>query len=355
MLNPNRVELVRLRLGLTKTGFAQALEIDRKTLHNFESGEKDLNPDTLKKLCDISGFPAAFFEKGDFDFPNPDGVSFRSLRSLTASARDSALAAGVFAFEIDDWINERFELPIHDLPQLNNRSPEEAAMALRAHWGIGERPIGNMINILEIHGVRVFSLVEETRHLDAYSFWRNDKPYVFLNTIKTAEHSRFDAAHELGHLVMHRHTGSAHKSAEDEANAFASAFLMPKADLLAQIPVVRSFNDLVAAKRRWGVSVAALNYALHKRAKVISDWHYRGYYIELGKLGRATEPNGIEPETSQIWSKILTSLWKERTSLGHIAQELRLPERELSSLLFGIAASLTKAKDSAAKGLRLIN
>jgi len=347
MQNPERVELVRLRLGLTKSGFAEALGVDRKTLQRFEDG-RDLNPPVIERLCELSGYPEAFFSKGRFDYPNPDGVSFRSLRSLTASSRDSALAAGALAFELDDWVSERFALPEHSLPMTNNRSPADAAAAVRSYWGIGERPVSNMINLLESRGVRVFSLAEETRHLDAYSFWRNDKPYVFLNTTKTPEHSVFDAAHELAHLVMHRRTGSAHKSAEDEAHAFASAFLMPPGDLLAHIPRVRSLDDLIRAKKRWRISVAALNYALH-RIGVISDWHYRSYYIELNKLGRHIEPEGIEPETSQVWSKVLTALWREGTTLSHIAIELMIPEKELSALLFGIAASpkvaATKLRD----------
>src|SRR5260370_4308668 len=289
MQNPERVELVRRRLGLTKIGFAKALGVDRKTLQRFEDGS-EMSDAVMTRLCEVSSYPKAFFEKSDFEYPNPDGVSFRSLRSLTAAARDGALAAGALAFEVDDWIKDRFDLPDHTLPKANNAAPEAAAASLRSYWGIGNRPIGNMINMLESHGVRVFSLVEETRHLDGYSFWRNERPYVFLNTIKTAEHSRFDAAHELGHLIMHRHTGSGHKTAEDEAHAFASAFLMPRADLLAHIPVVREFDDLVKAKKRWRVSVAALNYALHKLG-VISDWRYRGYCIELNRLGRSNEPD----------------------------------------------------------------
>jgi Zn-dependent peptidase ImmA (M78 family) len=336
MQNPERVELIRLRLGLTKIGFAKALGVDRKTFQRFYDGA-ELNATAIARLCEISGYPKAFFEKSSFEYPNPDGVSFRSLRSLTAAARNSALAAGALAFEIDDWINVRFELPKHTLPQAINKSPEEAAAAVRSYWGIGARPIANMINLLESHGVRVFSLAQETRHLDAYSFWRNEKPYIFLNTMKTAEHSRFDAAHELGHLVMHRHTGSGHKSAEDEAHAFASAFLMPVADLLAQMPVVRLLKDLVEGKKRWRVSVAALNYALH-RIGVISDWHYRGYYIELNKMGREVEPNGVEPETSQVWIKVLTDLWREGVTLARIAKDLSIPEKELSNLLFGIAS-----------------
>jgi hypothetical protein len=45
---------------------------------------------------------------------------------------------------------------------------------------------------------------------------------------------RFDAAHELGHLVMHGHERPLPgPEAEREANQFASAFLMPRADVVA--------------------------------------------------------------------------------------------------------------------------
>lgn len=336
MLNPERVELVRLRLGLTKIGFAKEIGVDRKVIQRFENAEIDLPQACLEKLCQISGYPRAFFDKPSPEYPNADGVSFRSLRSLTAGARDAAIAAGALAFEFDDWIAEKYELPEHSLVQTGNSSPIESAAFLRAKWGIGQRPIGNMINLLESHGIRVFSLAEQTRHLDAYSLWRNDKPYVFLNTLKTTEHTRFDAAHELGHLVMHRHSGSAHPSAEHEAHAFASAFLMPEDDLLAELPWVRSLEDLIKKKVRWGVSVSALNYALHK-IDVISDWHYRSYYISLGKLGRENEPNPLPPETSQVWAKILTDLWRQGISVSRIAEKLSFPEKELNDLLFGIA------------------
>jgi len=353
MLNPDRVELVRLRLGLTKTGFAKALGVDRKTIQRFESGTHDLSPACVDKLVEISKFPMKFFEKDKIQYPNARAVSFRSLRSLTAMARNAALAAGALAFELDDWINDRFELPQHSLPRLNNHTPEEAAQALRAYWGIGERPIGNMINMLESHGIRVFSLSEETRHLDAYSFWRNEKPYVFLNTIKTPEHSRFDAAHELGHLILHQHGGPNHRSAEEEANAFASAFLIPPADLRAHLPVIHGLDDLIDGKKRWRVSTAALAYTLHKRG-VISDWHYRGYCIELNKRGRTSEPFGVEPETSQVWQKILTDLWREGITLSHIAEETKIPEGELSNLLFGIAVAPNTQGQPSGSALRLV-
>jgi Zn-dependent peptidase ImmA (M78 family) len=338
MINPERVELVRLRLGLTKIGFAERLGVDRKVLQRFASGTAELPQNCFAKLCSLSGYPAEFFDLPSPEYPNPNGVSFRSLRSLTASSRDAAIAAGALAFELDDWVADRYELPEHSLVQTENLSPTEAAAFLRARWGIGVRPVGNMINLLESHGVRIFSLVEETRHLDAYSLWRKDKPYIFLNTLKTTERSRYDAAHELGHLCMHRHSGPSHPNAEYEADAFASAFLMPPEDLMAEIPWVRSIGELVAKKRRWGVSVVALSYALHKIGK-LSDWHYRNFCIVLGKLGRDVEPSPLPRETSQIWAKVLTDLWRQGISLSRIAEKISIPEQELNNLLFGIATT----------------
>ena len=354
MFSPERVELVRLRLGLTKIGFAEHLGVDRKTLQRFENGDADLPSASHQRLLAISGYPKAFFEKGAPEYPNPNGVSFRSLRSLTAGSRNAAMAAGALAFELDDWISERYELPMHDLvpERVTISSPTHAAMQLRAAWGIGARPISNMINLLESRGIRIFSLVEETRHLDAYSLWRNDKPYIFLNTLKTTERSRFDAAHELGHLILHRHTGSSHPRAESEADSFASAFLMPEDDVRAEFRWVRGLPEIIERKRRWGVSAAALAYTLHKMKK-ITDWHYRGYCIELGKFGRDVEPNPMPREASQVWSKVLTDLWRQGLPLSRIADRLEIPEKELNSFLFGIASAPADRAGSAT--LRIVN
>lgn len=50
-----------------------------------------------------------------------------------------------------------------------------------------------MIHLLEKHGVKVFFLSENTADIDAFSFWKDNIPYIFLNTKKTGERSRFDA------------------------------------------------------------------------------------------------------------------------------------------------------------------
>jgi Zn-dependent peptidase ImmA (M78 family) len=220
---------------------------------------------------------------------------------------------------------------------------------LRQYWTIGEKPISHMVKLLESKGVRVFSLAESTRAVDAFSCWRNDEPYIFLNTYKSAEHGRFDAAHELAHLVLHKHGGPQQgRSAEVEAHMFAASFLMPHADVVATIPFVAALDQIVRAKRRWGVSVAPLAYRLHKM-RIVSDWQYRTFCIQINRKYGKNEPDGLLRERSSIWPKVLTDLWKEGVSRNQIAAQLDLPNEEMENLLFGLTGDIGAPTQRVAK------
>ena len=349
MFNPNRLSLARRRRGMTQVGFAEALGVTRLTVHRYESGEVDPPEESIERVARVLGFPVNFFSGGTIDEPNQGSASFRGLTDMTARERDSALAAGAIAFLLDDWVHERFELPVADLADMRGEDPEIASRSLRQEWAIGERPIKNMVHLLEAKGVRVFSLVEETRTVDAFSLWRDKKPYVFLNTIKTVERSRFDAAHELGHLVLHKHGGPGGKKAEEEANRFASALLMPEGDVKAIAPTVSNVRQIISAKRRWGVSAFALNYRLHKLGSV-TDWQYRQFAIQLTEMGfRAAEPDGLPPEKSIVWQKVLDALRSEGVTKHSVARALSLPVREIENLIFRLASLMTL--DGGAPGL----
>lgn len=271
---------------------------------------------------------------------------------MTSRERDAALAAGELAYEMADWVRAKFNLPTADLLDLSHEpDPAAAARTLRQRWAIGERPIGNMVKLLETKGIRVFSLAENTKNVDAFSCWRNDEPYVFLNTFKSTERSRFDAAHELGHLVLHKHGGAKQgRSAEHEAHLFAASFLMPKDDVIATIPFVTSLDQLVKMKVRWGVSVAALAYRAHK-LNLLTDWQYRTFCIRINQKYGADEPHGLPPERSSVWQMILTELWKEGVTKAHIAAQLALPSDEMENLLFGLTGDVKPPDRPAGKPL----
>lgn len=333
--NYNRLDLARRRRGLTKTALAEAVGISPRNLNAYERGAQEPAAATISRLATAVGFPAEFFHGPDFDEPSPDGASFRAMSRLTARQRDQALGSGALALALSDWIDGRFELPKPDIPQYHDLDPETAADAVREAWGLGERRIPNMVHLLEAHGVRVFSLVEEIREVDAFSFWRGSVPHIFLNTMKTAEHSRMDAAHELGHLVLHAHGGPGGRQAEHEAQAFGSAFLMPAGSVRAEAPFGGHLGQLAKAKARWNVSVANLAYRMH-RLGMLTDWQYRSVFIELSRRGRHVEPNPIPQETSQVLEKVFQALRDDKVSKAAVARDLSIPLSDLNKCVFGL-------------------
>ncbi len=339
MFNTNRLNLARRRRRLTAKALAERTALSAMTITRLERGENQPDPDTVSRIAKALEYPEEFFFTDDPENISTDAVSFRSLSKMSVKERDAAIAAGSLGLQLSDWVEARFSLPpTHILDLSYETSPETAAKSLREFWGLGERPVGNLIGLLETHGVRVFSLSENTKSVDAFSFWRDEKPYVFLNNFKTPEHSIFDAAHELGHLVLHRHGGprDVNRQVEREANAFASAFLMPANDVRARMPRTIDIPTLLKAKTRWRVSAMAMAYRLHALGK-LSEWQYKSTCIELGKRGyRSAEPSGVERETSIIWKKVLEQLWQERTTKNDIAHALSIPLDELEGLIWGL-------------------
>lgn len=305
----------------------------------YEGGKKAPGSGSLSKLADVLQFPSAFFSGADLSEPSLADVSFRALSSLTARRRDQALGSAALALEFARWIDSMFELPQVDVPLFDEVSSENAAIKTRLEWGLAEDRAPNLIHLLELHGVRVFSLVEECRDLDAFSFWLRGLAYVFLNTQKSSEHARMDVAHELGHLVLHRNMRSGDRRSEDEAHAFGSAFLMPRESVLRLAPRNPSLRDVVRAKRYWGVSVAALVYRMNKLG-LLSEWQYRSLYIEMSRLGyRQMEPASEPRETSQVLEKMELGLRENGISLADVALELSFSVGELERATFGLSTA----------------
>jgi Zn-dependent peptidase ImmA (M78 family) len=304
----------------------------------YEAGEFAPEPDRLQRIGRTLKFPEAFFFGDDLEEPALDTASFRSMSKMTAGQRDKALGSGAIALLLNEWIESHFQLPHAQLSDLGrDASPESAAEAMRQAWGLGELPVKNMVHLLEAKGVRVYSLAVDAVEVDAFSLWRQDRPFVFLNTVKSAEHARFDAAHELGHLTLHRHAAPNGQQAEQDANAFASAFLMPSASVHAHAPRFATIDQLMRLKKIWGVSLAAITYRLHKLG-LLSDWHYRKLYIEISKRGyRKAEPDGAPREASQILHKVFASLRADGITKHAVAEALKVRAEDVDELVFGLA------------------
>jgi Zn-dependent peptidase ImmA (M78 family)/DNA-binding XRE family transcriptional regulator len=335
--NPRRLKLARRRRGMTKRGLAATLGVSERIVNAYEAGAKEPSEETLSKLVKTLVFPVAFFQMPDPAQLPEGGPTFRSLSRMPAGKRDRALAGGELGIELANWLEERFHLPEPDVPDMRyTRDPESAALALRTRWKLSDKPIAHMVRLLEAKGVRVFSLAEEGDEVDAFSFWDGERPFIFLNTMKSSERSRFDAAHELGHLVLHRHGSLGGRAAEQEADRFASAFLMPQSSILSSGPWFPTLELLIKAKRGWNVAVSALAYRLHA-LRLVSDWHYRMLCIEIQQAGyRSAEPDSAPREMSLVFEKMFEALRAEGKTKAAVAENLNWPVSELTALVFGL-------------------
>lgn len=102
------------------------------------------------------------------------------------------------------------ELPVsdRDYRDLSLDEVEEIAMDVRSQWGMDDDPIGDLIGLLENHGIIVAEFTGsqqcEFRGIDALSCWENGTPYILYQPAeKSAVRIRFSILHELGHLLLH--------------------------------------------------------------------------------------------------------------------------------------------------------
>lgn len=356
---PTRLEVARRRRRLTITELAARLGVTPRTISGYITGTSKPGDQRIEEIAQVLGFPASYFGRPAARLPEIGDVSFRSFARMSAQTREAAVASAATARDLLDWASHYFVLPDVQIPELRTQTPADAASLVRAHWDIGDRPVGDMIALLEANGVRVFSLAEDSPELDAYSFWQDGTPFVFLNTRKSSERSRFDAAHELGHLVLHRHgmfmagnqlnrfdedyqpteskrPNGSRREFESEADDFASAFLMPEASVKAHVRSMISLEVLISLKSVWGVSLAALVRRL-KELGLISDWMYRELFVSLSQRGyRRVEPNSMQRELSTLWSTIFSTLRDEGMRTAKVADQLDVQLSELNAICFGL-------------------
>lgn len=358
-----RLVFARNRAGLSRMALAREVGVSPRTIANYEDGSHSPAPEVVDKLASTLGVPIAFFYAPPLEEVSVGAVSFRALTKMSASRRDAALACGAIAIQINDWLEQRLNMPAPDVPTYDPAAadPSTAAQRLRFEWELGYAPLSNMVHLLESHGVRVFSLPEELVDVDAFSFWWKGTPFILLNTRKSFERGRFDVAHELGHLVMHSDYDLPRgREKEIEANRFAAALLMPEEDVLASGLRNAGPREVLQAKGRWRVAAMALTHRLHELG-VTSDWTYTSTCRRLAQMGyRSGEPdNATSPrETSQVLDKAFTLLKQRGIRQSDVAADLHISLDMMRSLLFGLVMTPLEGSNHGSTGptatLRLV-
>ncbi|MGO1950965.1 MAG: ImmA/IrrE family metallo-endopeptidase [Mycobacteriaceae bacterium] len=273
-----------------------------------------------------------------------DTVSFRAGPRAATAHRDAATAAGIFGVMVDHWIDSRFSRPswsadnAHGVEDVETSDPTLAAQTIRLMWGLGEGPLPNIVQLCESKGVRVFGLPAVADSVDAFSAWSGGNPYIFLSRRKTPERSRFDIAHELGHIILHSSsTGTSnHDQREQDADRFAAEFLVPSTSIRQRLAHNPSVNQILTFRQAFRVSaMMAAKAAL--RGRRADEAGYRRLCSALARRGfRAGEPGGMaQHERSRIFTHIFgASAGDKQTSAAAIASDLGVGVDDVHALTF---------------------
>lgn len=327
----SRIRLARARRGLSRTALAAALGVSPARVSRYE--QDGVDGELAGAFADVLGVPRVFLSREGVE-PIPVAEStFRSSRRATARQRAAACAAGTSGIELYEWLADRFRLPTVALPELDGEPPERAADAVRAAWQQGRGALPNLLQLSEAHGIRVLSLPRIAHAVDAFGLWRHDRPYAFLSTAKSAERSRFDLAHEIGHLVLHSrgHEGDL----EREADAFAAAFLMPGDLLLARVGHEPAVPAVLRLRSDYGVAAMAMLRRLRDLG-LLSDEVYRQDCVVLAQRGFGRdEPGGLRTERSRVFEQTASMLRSSDRGFGPLEEELGLTGADLHDLTFG--------------------
>lgn len=263
---PSRLRLARELVGLTQTGLAREVGVSAAAVSQFEAGTTNPTFTTIESFAGALGVPTGFFSKTMSE--THDGF-FRSLRRSTVTDRRKARAVAHLVHDIA--IEMGGELPQLDVPHFlisdldaSSAEPADIARRVREQWSLPRGPAGNIVELLEAHGILVVRLPLGSADVDAFSLPFEDRPVIVLGSDKNDRaRSRFDAAHELGHLVMHGEQMWGVKEVENQAHQFAAEFLMPEQDIAELLPTRVDWPTMFRLKKQWQVSLAALL----KRAK----------------------------------------------------------------------------------------
>ena len=190
-----------------------------------------------------------------------------------------------------------------------------------------------MIKRLEDAGIVVLFLNFGTSKLEGVSTFTNTgRPIIFVNSAFPPSRRIATVVHEFGHMLMHR---IPYPDTEQQAWEFAAEFLMPAADIKAELLPV-TIDRLARLKLRWHVSIA---YLLRRALSLnlISEQVYKGLCIHLTRIGyRKTEPHEefLEADRPALEKELLeTHLQDLGYSRTDVCELLDIEESDLDELL----------------------
>lgn len=352
-INADMLAIAREHRQLNQSQLASAIGVQQSFISQLEGGVvRSCAPEVLKRLADELKFPADFFSQRGERLGFGSSALFyrkngRALKSLTLpETRSVSSRVNLHRLAVKrmlDIVDIDAQIRIAKLPE--GTTPEAAAAHVRALWGLPSGAINNLLSFIERSGIVVIDC-DFNDAVAGTSIWYSDlPPMIFVDSNLRADRLRFTLAHELGHLLLHTVPS---ETMEDEADAFASALLLDRAEFFAMArpwgarPKLRDFMQV---RPYWKVSIQAMIEALYRSERISNEWR-RSLYVMISNYGLRDD---VVPFPKERPTLSVTMFRESFNSVQLAEQVLRYPSDVIKELF----SSSVPAADSRPK-LRVV-
>ena len=333
--NADLLRVARQVRGWSQAELSRQSGVSQANLSKLENGLIGPTDDVLERVAEALHFPQTLFFQPDRILGLPmsvhpmyrkkASVGQRAIERLEAELNIRILHLRRL-FKAAEFEPE-LPLPKMDIDEYSG-DPEHIAELVRRTWLVPTGPIKDLVGWVERAGCVVVHCDFTALSVDGVTINASDMlPCIFLNRNQPADRQRFSLAHELGHIVMHKVPSP---TMEDEANAFASALLMPAREIRPYLSGRLTVQKLASLKPAWRVSMQALLYRARTIGTITANqsqylWRqmsYLGYRRnEPPELDFPAEEPGVIPEMIRVHIEELDYEVEDLCSVLHVFED----------------------------------
>lgn len=339
-----RLKTARMLKGLSMDNLVAEMggRISKMAVSKYETGKMMPDSGVLIELSKALGQKVDYFFRsfevslGQIDFRKRSSLPVKKEKIIRELVRD-------FAERYIETENITGEKSTLDLPQkIHVKTISDARIAageVLRKWKIGRWGINSVIELLEIHSVKVYELDAHEKFDGMCADLGKYGAVIVINKNATPERKRFTALHELGHLVLEFDKDASDKDRESLCHCFANEMLLPENLLIEFLGKERhdiSYQELRAIQIQYGISIDAIMYKA-KACGIISERRYTYYNIQKSKnvnfrkmVERSCYPDS---HASRFVRLVYKALCSELITLSKAATLLNEPVQNVSGNL----------------------
>lgn len=302
-----RIKQARIYREMSQTDLAEILDVKKQSISKYEKGDMLPSMDIIFRLRGALRFPIEFFYMPYEEDEKKKSIIYFRTKNIPKKVQEHLEETIRLVDEqIMPFYLKYLNFPKPDLPALDEyiqygkcgykkEDIQCIVKSLREYWGLGNTPITNLAYVLQTKGFILIKKEISQNKTDGFSRWINDIPYILTSSNKdSAVRSRFDHAHELGHLVLHNGVGveeQGNKAIEQDADYFASELLYPTEAFMEDIrDLPLTLESFLRLKEKWKISIQAIIKKCYD-LRLISDEKYTYFQKRLSFKGwRKREP-----------------------------------------------------------------